>query len=187
MIPQNWGGGLGKLKTKLVTYTVTASLTLRDCRRDWWGHQDIFWHGLHSKDTEVPWAIRAAVPEQGIAVYLTDKQILDQTATSSWPGLVSRLHYLKTSGLMERVGTKLGLLLSYKYCHAGLGQAEHKVRRNDNAELPRGCATKQGSLQRGGLPQSCGSSYLAWHTTIPAPQLHLVEMERGHSTVLQMV
>ena len=114
----------------------------------------------------MPQALCAADPEKVLpSVYLTDEQISAQKATSSWASLVSKLHCSETSGLMERVGTKLGLLLSYTYCHAGLGQAEHKVRRYDGAELPRGCAAKQGSLQHGGLPQQFAVAAVIMHNT----------------------
>lgn len=49
--------------------------------------------------------------------------------------MVSELHCSETSGLMRRVSTKVGLLLFYTCCYAVWGEAEHKVTRDDAAEL----------------------------------------------------
>lgn len=63
---------------------------------------------------------------------LYDKQIADQKATS-WVSLVSEFHCSENSSLTGRFGTKLGLLLSCTYCHAGVGQTGHKVRKDDGS------------------------------------------------------
>lgn len=178
-----------KPKTKLVASAVTTSVLLQECRRDCWGHQDIFQHGLHSKDTEVPRALCAADPEKVLpSVYLTDKQISAQNATSGWASLVSKLHCLETSVLMGSIGTKLGLLLSYTYCNAGLWQAEHKARKDDGAELFRGCAAKQGSLQCEALPQQLAVAAVIKHDIQEVRNHGFIswKLERHHGTVLQM-
>lgn len=68
---------------------------------------------------------------------LYDRQVSAQKGPG-WFSLVSKFYCLEISSLMKRFDTKLGLLLSYTWCHAGLGQTGHKVRRDDGAELPRG-------------------------------------------------
>lgn len=137
----------------------------------------------------MPRALCAADTEKVLpSVYLTDKQISAQNATSGWASLVSKLHCLETSSLMGSVGTKLGLLLSYTYCHAGLGQAEHKVRKDDGAELFRGCAAKQGSLQCEALPQQFAVAAVIKHDIQEVRNHGFIswKLERHHGTVLQM-
>lgn len=99
---------------------------------------DTFWHSLPSKETKM---LQMLCCRRYCCLY--NRQISAQKATS-WGSLLSKFHCWENSSLVERFGTKLGLLPSY----TGGTRWEGMM-----VQSCSGSAAKQGSLWHGALPR----------------------------------
>lgn len=161
--PQIWKNK--KSKTNPVASTVNPSLPPQKHRRDCWGHQGIFSHDLHSKDTGAL-STGCCRPREVIATCLSYRWT-DFSSESyfkvSWFGVQTPL--LRNLWFDEEGQHKSGTapFLYLLLCSLGTGRAQGD--KGWCCWAARGGAAKQGSLQHRGLPQQLAVVAVIMHDT----------------------